>query len=148
MTRLLTLTFVVLLPVATAGSPAAAIRQGEQDRSKQEQSEDVTKGSKNIDEIVQHPMDAMHRALKSGMETYGFEIKKERPDYIEGTRSRKIGVFVGSGGEKVTIKLSAEKNGTRVKVETGKGFVGRLGKANWSTPIFKEAMRILADRAA
>jgi len=52
-------------------------------------------------------------------------------------------VFVGSGGEKVKVKLSAKGSETRVKISTGKGFVGRVGKKNWSTPIFDEMMRIL-----
>jgi hypothetical protein len=108
--------------------------------------ETVTKGSKDINEVVNQPMEALHRALKLGMETYGFDVEKDKPDYLEGTRSRKVGVFVGSGGEKVKITLKEEKPGTRVKIETGKGFVGRLGKANWSTPIFKEAMKTLEGK--
>ena len=105
--------------------------------------EEVTKGSKDVNEVVQYPMDAVHRAMKMGMETYGFDVKKDKPDYLEGTRSRHVGVVVGSGGEKVTVKLSAESGGTRVKIETGKGMVGRLGKKNWSTPIYQEALKVL-----
>ena len=115
-----------------------------QDASQQKQTdEDATKDSKDIDEVIQYPMDAVQRAVKAGMQTYGFDIKKEKADYLEGTRSRHVGVVVGSGGEKVTVKLSPESGGTRVKIETGKGFVGRLGKKNWSTPIFNEALKVL-----
>ena len=114
------------------------------DANEQEQTEeDATKGSKDVDEVVQYPMDAVQRAVKIGMQTYGFDIKKEEADYLEGTRSRHVGVVVGSGGEKVTVKLSPESGGTRVKIETGKGFVGRAGKKNWSTPIFNEALKAL-----
>jgi hypothetical protein len=114
------------------------------DANDQEQTEeDATKGSKDVDEAVQYPMDAVQRAVKIGMQTYGFDIKKDKADYLEGTRSRHVGVVVGSGGEKVTVQLSPESGGTRVKIETGKGFVGRLGKKNWSTPIFNEALKAL-----
>ncbi len=41
------------------------------------------------------------------------------------------------------VKLSAKGNETRVQISTGKGFVGRVGKKNWSTPIFNEMMKIL-----
>jgi hypothetical protein len=114
------------------------------DANEQKQTEeDAAKGSKDVDEVIQYPMDAVQRAVKVGMQTYGFDIKEEKPDYLEGTRSRHVGVVVGSGGEKVTVKLSPESGGTRVKIETGKGFVGRAGKKNWSTPIFKEALKVL-----
>jgi len=113
------------------------------DNDQKQTEEDATKGSKDVNEVIQYPMDAVQRAVKVGMQTCGFDIKKEKPDYLEGTRSRHVGVVVGSGGEKVTINLSPESGGTRVKIETGKGFVGRMGKKNWSTPIFKEALKAL-----
>jgi len=113
------------------------------DNDQKQTEEDATKGSKDVNEVIQYPMDAVQRAVKVGMQTCGFDIKKEKPDYLEGTRSRHVGVVVGSGGEKVTINLSPESGGTRVKIETGKGFVGRMGKKNWSTPIFKEALKVL-----
>jgi hypothetical protein len=59
------------------------------------------------------------------------------------TSTHQVGVVVGSSREKVTVQLSPESGGTRVKIETGKGFVGRMGKKNWSTPIFKEALKAL-----
>jgi hypothetical protein len=114
---------------------------------KDEKKEDPTKGSKNVDEVVNYPMGLVLDAARQAMETYGCEIKKEKEDYLEGTRSRHLGAFVGSGGEKIKVKLSKEKEGTRVKINTGKGFVGRMGKKNWSTPIFKEMMRLLEESA-
>jgi hypothetical protein len=96
-----------------------------------------------MDQLVDHPIDKRQHALKLSMETFGLVFKNARPDYLEGTRSRRIGLMLGSGGEKVTVKLTSDSSKTRVKVETGKGFVGRLGKKNWSTPIFNEALKIL-----
>ena len=122
------------------GQAVAAPNDGDEQK---QTDENATKGSKDVDEVIQYPMDAVQRAVKVGMHTYGFDIKEEKPDYLEGTRSRHVGVVVGSGGEKVTVKLSPESGGTRVKIETGKGFVGRAGKKNWSTPIFKEALKVL-----
>ena len=82
-------------------------------------------------------------AVKLAISTYGCDVKKEKPDYLECTRDRHVGAFVGSGGEKVTVQLSAKGSETRVEIKTGKGFVGRLGKKNWSTPIFDEMMKTL-----
>ena len=120
-----------------------AVAAQEDAKEQKQTEEDATKGSKDVDEVVQYPMDAVQRAVKLGMQPYGFDIKKDKADYLDGTRSRHVGVVVGSGGEKVTVQLSPESGGTRVKIETGKGFVGRLGKKNWSTPIFKEALKTL-----
>jgi hypothetical protein len=88
-------------------------------------------------------MDKALEAAKQALATYGCSIKKERADYLECARDRHVGVFVGSGGEKVTVKLSAKGGETRVEIKTGKGFVGRVGKKNWSTPIFDEMMKTL-----
>jgi hypothetical protein len=104
---------------------------------------DPSKGSKDVDQIVAYPMEKVLDAAKQALATYGCSVKKEKPDYLECTRDRHVGVFVGSGGEKVKVKLSAKGSETRVQINTGKGFVGRLGKKNWSTPIFDEMMKIL-----
>ena len=58
----------------------------------------------------------------------GCDVKKEKPDYLECTRSRHVGVMVGSGGEKVTVQLTDNGAETRVQIKMGKGFVGWLGK--------------------
>jgi hypothetical protein len=109
----------------------------------QEKENDPSKGSKDVDQTIAYPMDKVLDAAKQALATYGCSIKKEKPDYLECTRDRHIGVFVGSGGEKVKVRLSAKESETRVQINTGKGFVGRVGKKNWSTPIFNEMMKIL-----
>ena len=107
------------------------------------QENDPSKGSKDVDQTVAYPMDKVLDAAKQAIATYGCSIKKEKTDYLECTRDRHVGVFVGSGGEKVKVKLSEKGSETRVQISTGKGFVGRVGKKNWSTPIFNEMMKIL-----
>ena len=85
------------------------------------------------------------RAARLALETYGCDVKKETPDSLECTRSRHVGVFLGSGGEKVTVRVSPNGNDTRVQINTGKGVLGRLGKKNWSTPVFNELLKNLKD---
>lgn len=132
---------LLLMLVSFSFGQAVAAPKDADDQKQTE--ENATKGSKDVNEVIQYPLDAVQRAVKIGMQTYGFDIKQEKPDYLEGTRSRHVGLVVGSGGEKVTVKLSPESGGTRVRIETGKGFVGRAGKKNWSTPIFNEAVKVL-----
>ena len=104
---------------------------------------DPSKGSKDVDQTVAYPIAKVLDAAKQALNTYGCDVKKEKPDYLECTRDRHVGVVVGSGGEKVTVQLGANGNETRVEIKTGKGFVGRLGKKNWSTPIFDDMMKTL-----
>jgi hypothetical protein len=104
---------------------------------------DPTDGSKDVDRVMHHAQERVLDAAKQALVTYGCEVKKEKTDSLECTRARHVGILVGSGGEKVTVQLSPKDGGTRVVIKTGKGFVGRLGKKNWSTPIFAEIERLL-----
>jgi hypothetical protein len=119
--------------------PARQAAQSEQTAD----ADDPSKGSKDVDRMVSFPLAQVLDAAKLALATYGCEVKKESRDSLECTRSRHVGVLVGSGGEKVTVKLSGNGNETRVVIKTGKGFVGRLGKKNWSTPIFDEIVKTL-----
>jgi hypothetical protein len=126
-----------------SGALAQPARQAVQPGIQAEEKDDPSKGSKDVDRTVAYPMAQVLDAAKQAMTTYGCDVKKEKPDYVECTRDRHVGVFVGSGGEKVTVQLTAKGNETHVEIKTGKGFVGRLGKKNWSTPIFDEMMKTL-----
>jgi hypothetical protein len=117
--------------------------QAAQPANRAEEKDDASKGSKDVDRTVAYPVARVLDAAKQALDTYGCDVKKEKPDYLECTRDRHVGAFVGSGGEKVTVQLSAKGSETRVEIKTGKGFVGRLGKKNWSTPIFDEMMKTL-----
>lgn len=140
--RVVTLLGILVLAMS---DPALTTTRQETQPTKppEEARDDPTKGSKDINQVVEYPIAKVLEAAKQALATYGCEIKKEKPDYLECTRSRHIGAFVGSGGEKVTVQLSPEGDRTTVVIKTGKGFVGRLGKKNWSTPTFNEIVRIL-----
>jgi hypothetical protein len=120
---------------------ALAVQPAFQEKEK----DDPSRGSKDVDQTIAYPMPKVLDAARLAMATYGCYSKKdkEKADYLECTRDRHVGVMVGSGGEKVTVKLSEKGSETRVEIKTGKGFVGRLGKKNWSTPIFNEMMKTL-----
>jgi hypothetical protein len=128
-----------------AASPLLTMNVGAQAQDQAEQADDPSKGSKDVDQIVAYPMNQVLEAAKLAMATYGCDIKKEKPDSVECTRSRRMGVFMGSGGEKVTVRVTSKGAETQVVVKTGKGFVGRLAKKNWSTPIFNEILKNLAS---
>jgi len=135
--------FLVLTSIAplVAQPTAQEVPPGKSDQEK----EDPSKGSKDVDETVPYSMARVLEAAKLALATYGCDLKekKEKADYLECTRDRRAGAFVSSGGEKVTVKLSTSGTDTRVVIKTGKGFVGRLGKKNWSTSIFEEMKKTL-----
>lgn len=139
-TRLALIGSVAIMALAFSG---AVYAQEDKPTSQEQQKKDPTEGSKDVDQTVAYAMDKVLESAKLALATYGCDVKKEKPDYLECTRSRHTGVFVGSGGEKVTVRLTAKGDETRVEIKTGKGFVGRLGKKNWSTPIYEEMVKAL-----
>ena len=132
-------TWVLAVSVVSLAQPQQALRAASQEEKK----DDPTKDSKDVDQTVAYPVAKVLEAARQALTTYGCDVKKEKPDYLECTRSRHVGVMVGSGGEKVTVQLTDKGAETRVEIKTGKGFVGRLGKKNWSTPIFDDLMTTL-----
>jgi hypothetical protein len=106
---------------------------------------DPTKGSKDIDKVIEYAPDKVLQAAREAFLVYGCDIdaKKDKPDYVECKRANKMGVFVGSGGEKLSVRVSAKGTSTRVEVKTSKTFVGIAGQKNWSTPVFDEMLKIL-----
>lgn len=75
-------------------------------------------------------------AAVSALKVHGFEIKTETDTHIEGKRPNKIGLVVGSGGEKIVVDLTPAADGTTViRVQTEKTFVGYAGQKNWDEPV-------------
>ena len=131
--------WVLAVSVLSVAQPQQALANASQEEKK----DDPSKDSKDEDRTIAYPAAKVLEAARQALATYGCDVKKEKPDYLECTRSRHVGVMVGSGGEKVTVQLTDKGTGTRVQIKTGKGFVGRLGKKNWSTPIFDEMLTTL-----
>lgn len=118
-----------------------------------------TAGSKNVDRIVPFRVQTVYPEVKPSMEKYNCYVTREHPEkkgktIIECKRPAsgwKPGADAGPtgvGGEKVTVILEAMGNQTRIKVETGKSFAGRLRKRNWSKPVFNEIMNRLEFKVA
>ena len=78
------------------------------------------------------------------MESVGCKVTEANANRIECKRARLYSQEVSdTGGEKVTCVLEAQGDQTRVRISTGKGFYGRLGKKNWSSPIYQEMLKVL-----
>jgi len=104
-----------------------------------------TVGSKNTNETLPYPKGRVLWALKSAMQSHHCEVTQEKEGYVECKRPFGQKGASGIGGEKVTAELKEQGDGTRVSIETGKGFRGRVRKKNWSTPIFQRMKKILEE---
>lgn len=89
--------------------------------------------------VFQHPIAQVQKAAVDALVVTGFDITKQEPTYVEGFRPRKVGLFVGSGGETVGVWLTAQgPTKTEVKVDTAKSLVGIAGQKSWDTEILSE----------
>ena len=88
------------------------------------------------------PMAKVKETVVSALTALEFEVKKDSGQQIEAHKKRHIGVFVGSGGEKLVLRFQeAEEGGqkgTRVTGETKKGFVGRVGQKSWTGAVLDQ----------
>ena len=94
---------------------------------------------------LDHPIEVAQKAAVNALTVIGCTIKKEDPTYVEGKREHKVGVFVGSGGETVSVTLTPAGDGkVSVSIRTKKTFVGMAGQKNWDQPVLDEMMKSLA----
>ena len=67
------------------------------------------------DKGVQASLDAtpevVHKAAMDALAVIGCEIKQDEPTHLEGYRKHKVGLFVGSGGETVSVSITAQAEG-------------------------------------
>lgn len=93
--------------------------------------------------------EAVHKAAADALAVIGCEIKKDEPTHLEGVRTHKVGVFVGSGGETVSVLIATQADGkTSVDIRTKRTFVGGAGQKNWDQPVLEEIRKSLSSTAA
>lgn len=75
-------------------------------------------------------------AAIAALKLTGFDIKSSEDTLITGSRPHKMGLVVGSGGEKISVRLAAEgETSTKARVRTEKTFVGFAGQKNWDDAV-------------
>ena len=94
--------------------------------------------------VLQQPIEKVQQASVSALTVTGFDLQKQESTYVEGFRPRKMGLFVGSGGETVGVWLAALSPAqTEVKVKTSKSIAGMAGQKNWDNEVMAEITRML-----
>ena len=102
-----------------------------------------------VQATLDRPIEVAQKAAVNALTVIGCTIKKEDPTYVEGKREHKVGVFVGSGGETVSVTLTPAGDGkVSVNIRTKKSLVGMAGQKNWDQPVLDEIMKSLASPAA
>jgi hypothetical protein len=103
--------------------------------------------SVDVDEVIPFAADKATAALKTAMESQECNVTAESAGRLECKRPRghTSAEHSGYGGESVTAVLEGRGDKTHVVVTTGLGFYGRLGKRNYSTPIFEEMIKNLQN---
>ena len=97
------------------------------------------------------PLPKVKEAATEALQALEFEVKKDTNDSLEAHKARHLGIFVGSGGEKVRLDFrEAEQDGqkgTMVTGETKKGFVGGAGQKTWTGAVLAQTACFLQKDA-
>jgi hypothetical protein len=145
-------------------APAPVTGQNQENKSEKKDAAPATASNCSAKEIksgkekgpqkrfYEAPLPKVKEAMIGALASLEFEVKKDTGNEISAQKSRHVGVFVGSGGETVILKLGeAEeggKKGTSVEGETKKGFVGRAGQKSWTNAILDQAACIMSEKAS
>ena len=64
---------------------------------------------------------------------FGFDVKTDQPDYVEGVRPRKFNLIWGNpGGERVRVWLTPTgSEETRVVITSERAVLGMVAQKNW-----------------
>jgi hypothetical protein len=133
---------VSTLVVAATAAPQQPTKQGDQPAPLPGcDSKEIKAGKEKGEQqrFFPAPLATVKEAAVNALSALEFEVKKDKGQEIEAHKKRRVGVFVGSGGEKVVLRFDeAEEGGqkgTRVTGETKKGFVGRAGEKSWTNAV-------------
>jgi hypothetical protein len=88
--------------------------------------------------------DAVQKAAVVALVANGFDVTKQEARYLEGSRPRKVGLFVGSGGETAAIWIEpVDADSSTVRVDTARSLLGLAGQKNWDSEIIIELTKAL-----
>ncbi len=124
--------FVLCAGILILGLPAIALAT---DAPPPAPAKSETKKNITVAVLIAKP-EAIHAAALQALAGIGCEVKKDTPLSIEGKRSNKIGLAVGSGGEKLFVEIKDLGDGkTEVTVTTKKTMVGIVGQKLWNEEV-------------
>ncbi len=97
------------------------------------------------------PLPKVKAAATEALQALEFKVKKDTNDSLEAHKARHMGVFVGSGGEKVQLNFKETEQdgqkGTMVTGETKKNVVGIAGQKTWTGAVLAQTACVLQKDA-
>jgi hypothetical protein len=97
--------------------------------------EKETKKNTSVVVVAASPEKA-HTAALEALAAIGCTVKKDTLTQIEGKRANKVGLAVGSGGEKLFVSIkSLSENKTEVTVVSIKTMLGIVGQKLWNEEV-------------
>ena len=94
--------------------------------------------------VFAQPADRVREAAIRALVSVGCEVKKKETYFVSGFRKRKMGVFIGSGGETVKVFMIPQgEKATNVWVDTDLSFVGMAGQQGWNKQVLAEMTNLL-----
>lgn len=99
--------------------------------------------------VFNYSLEKTQKAAVDALIVKGFDIDftETTPTYVTGFRPRKMGMFIGSGGETMVVNLkSIDANNTEVIVGTQKTLVGIAAQKNWDQEVAFEIEKILKKK--
>jgi hypothetical protein len=107
------------------------------DKTEESAEADEKDGKRNTTILVlTATAEKVHAAALEALAAVGCKVKSDSPTYIEGKRSNKVGIAVGSGGEKLFVWIKDVGEGkTELKVTTKKTLVGIVGQKLWNEQV-------------
>ena len=139
-TSIVSIALSIALALVFSASETTAKKQ---DSDKETASESDTKAKNNTTVVtIDASPDRVHAAALEALASIGCKIKKDNPLRIEAKRPNKVGLAVGSGGEKLFVSIKDLGDGSsEVTVVTKKTMVGVVGQKLWN----EEVAQLISD---
>lgn len=123
-------------PETNTAEPAVVAEAAPVSTTSSKTSSEKSTSVKGLSQVFSAPVEDVRVATLAAMKKYGFEMKDESGNEFKAKRSNKVGLVVGSGGERMLASVNPLDDGTvEVRVQTKKTFVGIAGQKNWDDEV-------------
>jgi hypothetical protein len=125
---------LIATPLAFTTSVVAAPKEVKTDEDSVPEEKE---GKKNTTILtLSAPAEKVHATALEALAGIGCKIKKDSATHIEAKRPNKVGLAVGSGGEKLLVWIKDLGDGkTELKVTTKKTLAGIIGQKLWNEEV-------------
>lgn len=134
---LITFTIVGCASTPSKTEGATANNAVSQEKVEKKTKKKPTKKVKGITFATMHDVDTTRSAIVSALKLNGFNVDAtDKGLVITAARPHKMGLIAGSGGEKITVKMSeTSPTETQVHIRTKKTLLGYAVQKNWDDEV-------------